>query len=91
MGKSDTSAAPPPTIHVKVYSAFQTHYDAAAYSVTAVNHTGQFDVLPFHKNFISVLEPCDVVVVTPRQQVTIPISQGMMYVHNNRVTVYLDV
>jgi F0F1-type ATP synthase epsilon subunit len=80
-----------PTLFVKVYSAFSTLASEQCYSVTAVNHTGQFDVLPFHKNFITVLEPCEVVIVNSRETTKIPINRGVMYVHDNKVTVFLDV
>jgi F0F1-type ATP synthase epsilon subunit len=80
-----------PTIYVKIHNAFTTFVEENCYSVSAVNTTGQFDVLPYHKNFISVLEPCDIAVVGPMGSQKVPIQQGVMYVRDNKVTVYLDV
>ncbi len=76
---------------VKVYSPFQTYFDNAAYSVSAVNGTGPFDVLPGHKNFLSLLLPGEVIVRTSRDEEKLKIDRGIMHVHDNTVTIFLDV
>jgi len=76
---------------VKVYSPFQTYFDNAAYSVSAVNGTGPFDVLPGHKNFLSLLLPGEVIVRTSRDEEKLKINRGIMHVHDNTVTIFLDV
>ena len=64
--KQDQSAAKSgkPAMHVKVYSPFKVYYDEDSYSISAVNATGPFDILPHHHNFMSLLEP-GTLVVTP--------------------------
>lgn len=79
------------TLHVKVYSAADVFVDEDAYSVSAVNHTGPFDILPDHKNFITVLSPGDISVITPNKTFTLPINHGVMHVRHDSVTVYVDV
>ena len=76
---------------VKVYSPFQTYFDNSAYSVSAVNGTGPFDVLPGHKNFLSLLLPGEVIVRTARDEEKLKINRGIMHVHENSVIVFLDV
>ncbi len=76
---------------VKVYSPFQTYFDNPAYSVSAVNGTGPFDVLPGHKNFLSLLLPGEVIVRTARDEEKLKIDRGIMHVHDNSVIVFLDV
>lgn len=76
---------------VKVYSPFQTYFDNAAYSVSAVNGTGPFDILPGHKNFLSLLLPGEVIVRTSRDEEKLKIDRGIMHVHDNTVTIFLDV
>lgn len=76
---------------VKVYSPYQVYFDNEAYSVTAVNGTGQFDVLPGHKNFLSLLLPGEVTVRTKRDEEKLKIDRGIMHVHEDAVTVFLDV
>lgn len=78
------------TMYVKVYSPFQTYFDGYAKSVSAVNDTGPFDVLPHHKNFLSLLNACDLVIRAADEQI-MRISRGVLLVRNNEVTVFLDV
>ncbi len=78
-------------LQVKVYSPFKLYFDEPAYSITAVNTTGTFDVLPRHHSFISLLEPCELAIDSQRGPIPITISGGIMHVHGNRVVVFLDV
>lgn len=77
---------------VKVYSPFRVYYDSPASSVSALNGTGPFDVLPGHRNFLSLLAPGDIVVrsATGKEE-RITIERGVMHVHSNIVQVFLDV
>lgn len=80
------------SMRVKVHSPFRTYYDDQAFSITAENATGPFDVLPKHHNFISLLNPCDLIVRTvKRGDQVIRISGGIMHVKADRVVVFLDV
>lgn len=77
---------------VKVYSPFRVYYDNVATSVSAINGTGPFDILPGHKNFLTLLSPGDIVVrsATGKEE-TITIERGVMHVHSDGVQVFLDV
>lgn len=77
---------------VKVYSPFRIYYDSPASSVSAINGTGPFDILPGHKNFLSLLAPGDIVVrsVSGKEE-RITIERGVMHVHSDIVHVFLDV
>ena len=78
-------------LHVKVWSPFKVYFDAVAKSVSGVNGTGTFDILPKHHNFITILNPCDLAVVTDGGKVKIRISGGVMHVRKNLITVFLEV
>jgi F0F1-type ATP synthase epsilon subunit len=80
-----------PTMHVKIYGPFKDYLDEDCYSISAVNYTGPFDVLPHHHKFITVLDPCDLVVQTPYETKRFRISRGVMHVREERVIVFLDV
>ncbi len=77
------------TFHVRVYSPFKTYYDGTAESLTAANDTGNFDILPQHKNFLTLLSPCEIVIRGETEE-KISISQGIMLVKADEVTVFLD-
>lgn len=79
------------TLHVKLYSPFQVYFDDEAESVSAENDTGPFDVLPRHHNFITLLNPCEVEIKSKTGDKRIKISRGVMHVHRNKVTIFLDV
>jgi F0F1-type ATP synthase epsilon subunit len=80
-----------PTIAVKVYAPFKVYYEGEAYSISAVNETGPFDVLPKHHNFLSMLVPCNLVLETPAGEQVIKMSRALMHVKANRVVVFVDV
>ena len=79
-------------MRVKVYSPLRDYYDGQAFSLTAENATGPFDILPKHHNFISLLSPCDLVIRTVKDnEQRIRISGGLIHVKANQVIVFLDV
>lgn len=78
-------------LHIKVYSPFKTYFDDEALSISAENDTGPFDVLPKHHNFMSLLNPCDLIIRLPSKEQRIRITRGIMHVRKDRVTVFLDV
>lgn len=80
-----------PTMHVKVHSPFHVYFDEQAYSISGVNGTGPFDILPHHHNFITLLDPCDLDIRAPLGDKRIRISGGVMHVKADNVIVFLDV
>ncbi len=83
--------APKGQMLVKVYSPFKDYFDAPANSVSAVNDTGPFDILPGHHNFLTLLSACELEVRTAEGAEKIKIDRGIMYVKKDKVTVFLDV
>jgi len=83
-----------PTMRVKVYSPFKVYFDEDGYSISGENATGPFDILAHHHNFMTLLEPC-ILVVKPVQDAEhvkkIRISGGLMHVKADKVTVFLDI
>jgi F0F1-type ATP synthase epsilon subunit len=78
-------------MHVKVYAPFKVYYDDLAESITAENDTGEFDILPKHHNFMTLINTCDVVVRNGEKEEKIPIQRGIMHVKSDEVIVFLDV
>ena len=79
------------TMHIKVYSPFKVYFDENALSISAVNDTGPFDILPSHHNFMTLLSPCELVIRATNRAQRIRISRGIMHVKADRVIVFLDV
>jgi len=94
--ENDRTAAPTTPnsqelLHVKVHSPYQTYFDQDAYSISALNTTGPFDILPRHHNFMTLLTPCELLIRTPQGDKRIRIAHGVMHVKADRATVFLDV
>ena len=81
-----------PTMHAKVYAPFKVYFEGQAASISALNELGPFDVLPKHRNFITLLKPGDLTVRLPgKREVKMTIAKGVMHVKSNEVRVFLDV
>lgn len=64
--------------------------EEVAQSVSAVNGTGPFDILPGHRNFITMLLPCTIIVQTTSGKTKeLEVTSGVMHVKDNRVEVFL--
>jgi hypothetical protein len=86
-----TSSDGKPMMHVKVYAPFRTYYDDNAFSISAENDTGPFDILPHHKNFMTLVNPCILAIKTAAGEQRIRINRAVMHVKADSVTVFLDV
>lgn len=80
-----------PAMAVKVYAPFQVYFEGNAYSVSAVNATGPFDILPRHHNFLCMLVPCELVINGVEAKKTIKVHRALMHVKADRVVVFMDV
>lgn len=79
-------------LKVKVHSQFETFFEGSAESVSALNKTGPFDILGGHANFLSLLEPCEVIVRKDKEhEEKIPVEFGVVHVNANEVTVFVNV
>ena len=80
------------SMNVKVHSPSRVYYDDLAFSVTATNDTGEFDILPKHHNFICLLNACDLIIRTVHEgKRTLVISGGIMHVKADQIIVFLDI
>lgn len=80
-----------PTMRVKVYAPFKVYFEGEAFSVSAINETGPFDILPHHRNFLCMLVPCVLKVGGINGEKSIKISRALMHVKSDSVVVFMDV
>ena len=82
-----------PIMAVKIYAPFKEYFDGDAYSLSAVNDTGPFDILPRHRNFLCMLVPCTISLQTQYDEkpILIKVHKALMHVKANRVVVFVDV
>jgi F0F1-type ATP synthase epsilon subunit len=81
-----------PTMQVKIHAPFRVYFNGWATSLSAVNATGPFDILPRHKNFMTLLKPCELIVRAPaKPDFVLKITSGVMHVQADQAIVFLDV
>lgn len=82
-------AAKAQTMHVRVISPSQIFYEGPAESVSAKNKVGDFDILPNHAHFFSLLTQGDIVLHAGDQELRFPIQHGIVKVTDNIVTLFI--
>lgn len=80
----------PNELKVIARAPFTLYYEGPATAVTATNKVGEFDILPGHADFFSMLSPCDIYIETSKEVVTVPINNGIITVRDNEVNLFLN-
>ena len=75
----------------KVYSPLKVYFEGSATSISAASAKGNFDILPRHHSFITLLIPCALTVRNDDGEETFDIGGGIMHVKANEIIVFLDV
>jgi F0F1-type ATP synthase epsilon subunit len=80
-------------ITVKIASPEEILWQGEAFSVSSKNSQGNFDILPHHANFITIIENQPVVVRDDEQQKLFEkkFRRALIYNHENKVSVYAHV
>ncbi len=78
-----------PTLHVRIISPQQLILDTEAASVSSKNPQGNFDILPQHANFITLVENSPIVVRIPKQKpVIFKFPLAIIINTENKVNIY---
>ena len=87
MPKSDSTER----LNIIARSPFELYFEGDASALSATNKVGDFDVLPGHADFFSMLEPGEIV-VTPLdgKQVKIDAKSGIITVRDNQVLLFVN-
>lgn len=56
------------TLTVKILSPTQTIYDGEALSISSANSLGKFDILPYHANFITLVQNTSIVLRVKKKE-----------------------
>ena len=82
---------PDATLSVIARAPFKVYYEGEATSVSASNRVGQFDVLPDHADFFSVLSPGEVIIETASDPIKFDANNGIITVRDNEVMMFLNI
>lgn len=80
----------PQHLTVIARSPFNVYYEGSATAVSGLNKVGQFDVLPGHADFFSVLKPGDITIETSTEPTTFAISNGIITVRDDQVMLFVN-
>jgi len=80
-----------PLLKVIARAPFKVYYEGNAESITATNKVGQFDILPDHAEFFSILEAGEVIIETATEPVSFQISNGIITVRDNEVLLFVNI
>jgi F-type H+-transporting ATPase subunit epsilon len=84
-------ATEPKVLNVIARAPFQLYYQGEAQSVSAVNRIGDFDILPGHADFFSVLSPGEVIIETAAPEpISFNINNGIITVRDNEVLLFVN-
>ncbi len=83
----------PLQLNVIARSPFTVYYEGPAEVLSASNKVGQFDILPGHADFFSVLAPGEVIVTKTDgdDPTTFSITNGILTVRDDEVYLFADV
>ena len=79
-----------PDLKVIARAPFEIFYEGNAKGVSATNSVGDFDILPGHTDFFSILSPGEVMITTDSEPIVIKINNGIVAVRNNEVMLFLN-
>jgi F0F1-type ATP synthase epsilon subunit len=78
-------------LNIVARSPFELYFDGEADALSASNRVGNFDVLPGHADFFSMLEPGEIV-ITPVEGDPIKINgkNGILTVRDNQAYLFVN-
>ncbi len=81
-----------PLLSVSIKEPEKTLFDGFAKAISSVSNRGKFDVLPFHENFISLIQEAITVHKDGKEEsLLIPIKTGVLKVQKNVVKILLGI
>lgn len=82
---------PDDRLHVVARAPFKLYFEGPARVVSASNRIGDFDILPGHADFFSMLEPGEVI-IDPEDgdQIRFAISNGIVTVRDDAVMMFVN-
>ena len=77
-------------LNISVKSTASIIWEGEADSVSSINSQGPFDVLPYHSNFISVIENHPIIVRVGKEKKEYSFPFSVIYAHSNKVDIYTN-
>lgn len=78
-------------LNITVKDPKSVTFSGTALAVSSRNTGGKFDILPYHSNFISLIREAVIIHQENKKQITIPLQNGIIKVHNDTVKILIGV
>lgn len=69
----------------------EVSYQGKAESVSSKNRLGNFDVLPYHANFITLIYDHLTIITPEKRKITYRFKRGVLEVRKNKVNIFLGI
>jgi F0F1-type ATP synthase epsilon subunit len=76
---------------VKINSPEKVLWEGEAEWVSSVNSQGPFDILPFHTNFVTIIEDQKIRINTGKEITEYTFTHSVIYAHSNHVYIYTNI
>lgn len=80
-----------PTLNVIARAPFNIYYEGTAQSVSTTNKVGDFDILPGHADFFSIIKPGEIIIETGAEPVIFNVRNGIVTVRDNDVMLFVNI
>ena len=80
---------PNQALSVIARAPFHIYYEGEAQIISAKNSVGNFDILPGHADFFSMLVPCTVHINTNDEVISFDIDNGILIVQDLSVSLFV--
>ena len=78
-------------LSVRINSPERLLWEGEAIWVSSNNSQGPFDILPFHTNFVTILEGEKITINTGSEIKEYTFAHTVIYVHANKVFIYTNI
>ena len=79
------------TLTVTIKRPERSEFLGKASALTSINMRGQFDILPYHSNFITLIKDKVTVHLENKQPITYSLQSGIIKVSGDKVTVLIGI
>ena len=78
-------------LNVRIITLGKVLWEGEAETVSADNTSGNFDILPYHANFITILKESPIVINTKEGRKEFSFPRSLLYAKDNSIKIYAGV
>lgn len=76
---------------VEIITPDEVIFKGEARLITSFNESGEFDILPFHENFITAIKEKIIIFLKNDQKKELTLQSGIMRIREGKVEVFLGI